>query len=55
MRQGCILIQHLLNLYTDSVGDTRDIGYFEELGIKTGGTLVYNLRNQDDITIVLNE
>ena len=37
--QCCILIQHIFNIYTES--------YIEELGIRTGGKLVYNLRNDD--------
>ena len=48
MRQGCILIQHLSNVYTDSV--IRE-AYIEELGFKTGENLVYNLRNADDIAL----
>ena len=42
VRQGCILIQHLFNVYTDSV--VRE-AHVDELRIKTGGKLVYTLRN----------
>ena len=48
MRQGCILIQHSFNVYTDSV--IRQ-AYIEELGIMTGGKAVYTLRNADDIAL----
>ena len=43
-----MLIQHLFNLYTDSV--IRE-AYIGELGIKTGEKLVYNIRNADDIAL----
>ena len=48
MGQGCILIQHIFDVYTDSVMREAYIG---ELGIKTGGNLVYNLRKADDIAL----
>ena len=50
MRQGCILRQHIFDvgIYTDSV--IRE-AYIEVFGIKTGGMLVYNLRNADDIAL----
>ena len=41
MRQGCINSPHLFNVYTDAVIREAEV---EELGIKTGGKLVYNLR-----------
>ena len=46
--QGCMVIQHIFNLYADSV--IRE-PYIEELGINTVGQLVYNLRNADDIAL----
>ena len=41
MRQGCILSPHLSNVDTESVIRKAEV---EELGIKTGGKLVYNPR-----------
>ena len=48
MRHSCILSQHLLNLYIDSVIREAE---FEELGIKSGGKLAYNLRYTDDTAL----
>ena len=48
MRQSCILSPHIFNAYTESVMRKAEV---EQLGIKTGGKLVYNLRYVDDLTL----
>ena len=47
MRHGCI-ISHLFNLCIGSVIREAEC---EELGIKSGGKLVYNLRYADDTAL----
>ena len=51
VRQGCIISQHLFNLYTESVIREAEI---EEMGIKIGGKLVSNLRYADDTALCAN-
>ena len=46
--QGGILSPHLFHVCTESVIRETEI---EELGIKIGGKLVYNLRYADGITL----
>ena len=48
VRQGCILSQHLSNLYTESVIREAEI---EEMRIKIGGKLVSKLRYADDTAL----
>ena len=46
VRQGCIISPHLFNLNTESE--------IEEMGIKIGGKLVFNLRYAADTALCAN-
>jgi hypothetical protein len=53
VRQGCILSPYLFNMYSEYI--LRRVGFEGNIGIKTGGRTINNLRYADDTTVLTKD